>query len=107
MRPPPQKDPILETTVTRRVIASPPAATHRPKVVGNLQDNPTDRTMTESTETRLDLVDWCLTNRQSLDPSPMDDREKTQWLEKRLRWNINDILRDPSTTVSLTDQLNQ
>jgi hypothetical protein len=54
---PPQTDPILETIVTRRVIASPPPESHRPKSVGRLQVNPTDRATVESTEDRLDLVD--------------------------------------------------
>ena len=104
---PPQADPILETTMTRRIITSPPVESHRPKVMVRLQDNPTDRSTGESVEARLDLVDWCVKNRQGQTPSPVDDRNRMQWLEKRLHWNIVRILRDPSATVSLTDQLYQ
>jgi hypothetical protein len=92
---PPQTDPILETIVTRRVIASPPPESHRPKAVGRIQVNPTDLATVESTEVHLDLVDWCLENRRDRTPSPVDDRDRIQWLEKLLRWNVNGMLRDP------------
>ena len=35
---PPQTDPIIKTTVTRRIIVSPPVESHRPKVMGCLQE---------------------------------------------------------------------
>ena len=75
--------------------------------MGCLQENPTDRATAASVEARLDLVDWCVKNRQGSTPSPVDDRNNMQWLEKRLHWNIVSILRDPSATASLTDQLYQ
>ena len=93
--------------VTRRIIASQPVESHRPKAMGRLQENPTDRATAASVEARLDLVDWCLKNRQVRNPSPVDDRDRMQWLEKRIRWNITDIVLDPSAIASLTDQLYQ
>ena len=79
-----QKEPTNGTTVTRRVIVSPPVTPHRPKVLDRLQDNPTDRTTADSTEARLDtnLVDWCLTYRHTSTPFLIDDPDKMQWLKK-------------------------
>ena len=54
------------------------------EVMGCLQENPTDRATAASVEARLDLVDWCVKNRQGSTPSPVDDRNKIQWLEKHL-----------------------
>ena len=73
--------------------------------MGRLRDNPTDRTTSESTEAHLDLVDWCVTNRARMTPSLVIDQDRIDWLEKRLRWNVIGILRDPSATISLTEQL--
>ena len=73
--------------------------------MGRLRANPTDRTTLESTETRLDLVDWCVANRARMTPSLVIDQDKIDWLEKRLRWNVIGILRDPSAVTSLSEQL--
>ena len=42
-------------------------------------------------------------------PSPIGDRDKMQWLEKRLRWNIMSQwhFTSPISTATLTDQLYQ
>ncbi len=73
--------------------------------MGLLRANPTDRSTLESTETHLDLVDWCVTNRVRMTPSLVIDQDKINWLEKHLRWNVIGILRDPSVTTSLAEQL--
>jgi hypothetical protein len=73
--------------------------------MGRLRDNPTDRTTSESTEARLDLVDWCVANRARMTPSLVIDQDRIDWLEKRLRWNVIGILRDHSAATSLTEQL--
>jgi hypothetical protein len=97
---PPPSAPSTETTVTRRIVAPSPVAA-RQKPMGRLRDNPTDRTTSESTEAHLDLVDWCVTNRACRTPSLAIDQDRSDWLEKRLRWNVIGILCDPSDATSL------
>jgi hypothetical protein len=91
-------------TVSRRIVAPSPVAA-RQKPMGCLRDNPTDRTTSESTEARLDLVDWCVANRACRTPSLAIDQDRSDWLEKRLRWNVIGILRDPSAANFLAEKL--
>jgi hypothetical protein len=53
----------------------------------------------------LDLVDWCVANRVRRTPYLVIDQDRIDWLEKRLRWNVIGILRDPSVVTSLTEKL--
>jgi hypothetical protein len=102
---PPSSDHLIEITGTRRVVPPSPVATRRQKPMGRLRDDPTDRTTSESTEARLDLVDWCVANRARTTPSLVIDQDRIDWSEKRLRWNVIGILRDPSAVTSLTEQM--
>jgi hypothetical protein len=102
---PPSSAQSPETTVTRRIVVPSPVAGRRQKPMVHLRDNPTDRTTSESTEARLDLVDWCVANRARMTPSLVIDQDRIDWLEKRLRWNVIGILRDPSAATSLAERL--
>jgi hypothetical protein len=98
-------DQLIETTGTRRAVAPSPVVSRRQKPISLLRDNPTDRTTSESTEARLDLVDWCVSNRARRTPSLVIDQDRIDWLEKRLRWNVIGILCDPSAVTSLVEKL--
>jgi hypothetical protein len=101
----PSNDQLIETTGTRRAVASSPVVSRRQKPISLLRDNPTDHTTSESTEAHLDLVDWCVANRARRTPSLVIDQDRIDWLEKRLRWNVIGILCDPSTVTSLAEKL--
>ena len=75
MRPPSSAQPT-ESTVTRRIVTPSPVAARRQKPMGRLRVNPTDLTTLESTETLLDLVDWCVSNRVRMTPSLVIDQDK-------------------------------
>ena len=102
---PPSNAQLTEPTGTRRAVAPSPVASRRQKPMSRLRDNPTDRTTSESTDARLDLVDWCVANRARMTPSLTTDQDRIDWLEKRLRWNVIGILRDPSAATSLAERL--
>jgi hypothetical protein len=73
---PPSNDQLIETTGTRRTVVPSPVVSRRQKPISLLRDNPTDRTTSESTEARLDLVDWCVSNRARRTPSLVIDQDR-------------------------------
>jgi hypothetical protein len=102
---PPSNAQLIGTTGTRRTVDPSPVTSRHQKPMSLLRDNPTDHTTSESTESLLNLVDWCVTNRARMIPSLVIDQDRIDWLEKRLRWNVIGILRDPSSATSLEEKL--